>query len=746
MDESGRRVGSINRRGNNPRSPVLLSDYIVPAVQSSARKSVVVVPIASASCNSVDTAIVVENSSINPGTFVPTVTATVIPETSSIIASEPSVTEPSPIVESVTSGNSENSDAIPDNPGVKSAVTKGITGTDKRQWNDVVKGGNQLGKSLFFYEHIKLSTEIDVELDDFKSELEFWQFTLMSNFLGSKPTFKQVQEFAQKCWHHIASPVVQYYKKGWFSFRFTSLEDMNNVLKEGPWKLGNSSLILKQWYPNFSMEMDRVSTVPIWVLFPNLEPFLWSENILSKMASKIGKPLFADLNTTCKAKLSFARIMVKADLSTTLPDHIVLNTPYHGQSSQSWVISLVVANGTSLRPPAVPKKVYKPISKHVPTSAPSVSHQEEGNGSEYLELGGTSACLDEPTASCSAEELEASVTIQLVVASPLAPEIHSECLELGHSPPPSDDATVISSESQIAKKGDYSEAPASPTSDTQTWVTPNKFDLLQSSDLIAPAPANKLDILGVLETRIKDNKANKFIKNRFSNYHVVCNYSSHYNDRIWLIWNPVTIAVTTLIVHDQFIHCSIVHHATSHKFHLTLVYGNNDPQIRLDLWSALSSIKNTVTDWLVLADLNVVRDVSERVSLSPPDLADILDFNECILKFQLDDINGSGCDFTWTNKQDDSTRVWSKLDRVVANSSWLSNFPTTHVTFLPAGVSDHSPIMAWQTYVKGSAMFRVFSKFKNVNTSVPSQIESLLQDLLSWIVSRSSKLLLYLRF
>ncbi|XP_074278138.1 uncharacterized protein LOC141601736 [Silene latifolia] len=674
----------------------------------------------------------------------------IIVATGSASVSESMVPEPSPTVEPNPCGTTENHDPIPKSP----SAAKGDTGTDKRPWKDVVKGGNQLGMSLFFDEHSKHSTEIDVELDDFKSELEFWQFTLMGNFLGSKPTLKQVQEFAQKCWHHIASPVVQYYKKGWFSFRFTSLEDMNNVLNEGPWKLGNGSLILKQWYPNFSMEMDRVSTVPIWVLFPDLEPFLWSENVLSKMASKIGKPLFADLNTTCKAKLSFARIMVEADVSTTLPDHIVLNTPYDGQSSQRVIYEWLPFHcsgcgklGHQLgsckwhqpKVPAVSKKVYQPVSKPVPATVPSVSQQEEGQGSGCLELGGTSVGLDESTNPGGGKELEASTPTQLVVSSPLAAEKHSECHELGHCPPPPDDASVISSESQIAKKRDCIEAPVTPTSDDQFWVTPNKFDLLQSSDLPVPelvdkAPPDK----PFLETRIKENKAKKIIKNRFTNYKVVCNYSKHYNGRIWLIWNPATVAVTTLLVHDQLIHCSIVHYATSHKFHLTLVYGNNDPQIRMALWSALASIKCTVTDWLVLGDFNVVWDVSERVSSSPPDLTDILDFNECLL-------NGSGCEFTWTNKQDDTTRVWSKLDRGLANPSGLSNFSTTHVTFLPAGVSDHSPVMvnvfddppvksrftflncwighsqykgivsqAWQTYVQGSAMFRVFSKLKYV--------------------------------
>ncbi|XP_074320214.1 uncharacterized protein LOC141657004 [Silene latifolia] len=239
--------------------------------------------------------------------------------------------------------------------------------------------------SLFFDEHSKNSSEIDVDLEDFQGELEYWKFTLIGNFLGSKPNLKQVQDFAQKCWHHIASPMVQYYKKGWFSFRFTCLEDMNAVLREGPWKLNTSSLILKQWYPNFSMEMDRVSTVPIWVLFPDLEPFLWSEIVLSKMASKIGKPLFADLNTTCKTKLSFARIFVEADVSGSLPDHIVINTPYHGQSSQRVIYEWLPFHcsgcgklGHQIRsckwhkPKVVePKKIYK-LLRLVPTppSAP----------------------------------------------------------------------------------------------------------------------------------------------------------------------------------------------------------------------------------------------------------------------------------------------------------------------------------------------------------------------------------------
>ncbi|XP_074311591.1 uncharacterized protein LOC141647344 [Silene latifolia] len=100
---------------------------------------------------------------------------------------------------------------------------------------------------------------------------------------------------------------------------------------------------------------------------------------------------------------------------------------------------------------------------------------------------------------------------------------------------------------------------------------------------------------------------------------------------------------------------------------------------------------------------------------------------------------------TWTNKQDIDTLVWSKLDRALTNVAWQSQYPATSADFLPAGVSDHSPILvtvlkdkhsgsrfsflncwidhptyptlvqeAWMEPVKGSLIFTLFSRLKNV--------------------------------
>ncbi|XP_074313569.1 uncharacterized protein LOC141648750 [Silene latifolia] len=39
--------------------------------------------------------------------------------------------------------------------------------------------------------------------------------------------------------------------------------------------------------------MDSVSQVPVWVLFPDLDPFLWSDKVLSKMAKQANTTLLA---------------------------------------------------------------------------------------------------------------------------------------------------------------------------------------------------------------------------------------------------------------------------------------------------------------------------------------------------------------------------------------------------------------------------------------------------------------------
>ncbi|XP_074300180.1 uncharacterized protein LOC141631403 [Silene latifolia] len=127
-------------------------------------------------------------------------------------------------------------------------------------------------------------------------------------------------------------------------------------------------------------------------------------------------------------------------------------------------------------------------------------------------------------------------------------------------------------------------------------------------------------------------------------------------------------------------------------FYLSMVYGSNCAFDRERLWSDLQKLAPSTT-WLVLGDFNVVRDPAEKLIPNPLILQEMMAFNSCLANCQLDDLNSTGCELTWTNKHDSSTRVWSKLDRALVNPSWLSSFPHSFAHFSESGISDHSPII-----------------------------------------------------
>ncbi|KAK9668761.1 hypothetical protein RND81_13G084700 [Saponaria officinalis] len=262
---------------------------------------------------------------------------------------------------------------------------------------------------------------------------------------------------------------------------------------------------------------------------------------------------------------------------------------------------------------------------------------------------------------------------------------------------------------------------------------------------------NHIDVLGILEIRIRRKKASKIIRANFRCLSVFYNYDVHTNGRIWIVWNTRTVSVLPLFIHAQFIHCKLTHHDTNISCFSTFVYGSNDPTVRLGLWDALCSLVPSVQDWVVLGDFNVIRDVSERVSSVLPNLDDILAFNSCILSCGLVDLRGTGCEYTWTNNQDGSDRVWSKLDRALVNGGWLDHFPSSNVNFLTSGISDHSPSLvtifpnqpclqrfsflncwidipgyhsliqeAWDIPIAGSAMYKLLSKLKNTREALCS--------------------------
>ncbi|XP_020270846.1 uncharacterized protein LOC109846036 [Asparagus officinalis] len=115
--------------------------------------------------------------------------------------------------------------------------------------------------------------------------------------------------------------------------------------------------------------------------------------------------------------------------------------------------------------------------------------------------------------------------------------------------------------------------------------------------------------------------------------------------------------------------------------------------------------------WIIFGDFNTVLCNEEKLGGSPVTDSDTLDFRSFIDDCQLCHMKTLGCFFTWNNKQDPDTRVWSRLDRTLINDNWIQQLNSSHVEFMVPRLSDHSPgiISVYEDCSYGKKPFRFFN-------------------------------------
>ncbi|KAL4341369.1 hypothetical protein GQ457_08G005660 [Hibiscus cannabinus] len=232
-----------------------------------------------------------------------------------------------------------------------------------------------------------------------------------------------------------------------------------------------------------------------------------------------------------------------------------------------------------------------------------------------------------------------------------------------------------------------------------------------------------VDVLCLLETRVKVENASKIVDRWFKGWGWLANYSSAVNGRIWLLWRP-GIHVAFLSESAQCLSCCVDNNGL--KFFLSAIYGCNDGMLRRQLWDRLDMIKGLVgsSPWLLAGDFNVFLQTNES-SVACPISSDMLDFQKCLSATELSDFPCSGPLFTWSNHQEDRPLV-RKLDRILTNLQWYSVFPNSQVEFLAPGVSDHSPGIIWtekplpsppKPFKYGELSFKVVAARKEVEAA-----------------------------
>ncbi|XP_074278681.1 uncharacterized protein LOC141602277 [Silene latifolia] len=139
------------------------------------------------------------------------------------------------------------------------------------------------------------------------------------------------------------------------------------------------------------------------------------------------------------------------------------------------------------------------------------------------------------------------------------------------------------------------------------------------------------------------------------------------------------------------IFAEVLDNAKGIMFRITVVYGFNKLAERSALWSALKGhAVRGGGPWAVFGDFNNVLFPDERIG-TDISWAEIKHFQDTCHACGLVTVKTIGNFFTWNNKHEAGSRVFSRIDRVLGNDDWGIEFPDCVAKFLPEGLYDHSP-------------------------------------------------------
>ncbi|KAL2924062.1 hypothetical protein RDABS01_015553, partial [Bienertia sinuspersici] len=173
-----------------------------------------------------------------------------------------------------------------------------------------------------------------------------------------------------------------------------------------------------------------------------------------------------------------------------------------------------------------------------------------------------------------------------------------------------------------------------------------------------------------------------------------------------LMWNTAKVSFTPAGSDLHAIHGTVKVDSLSDPIFLSCIYASTKFRSRLATWDELCLVASYVNSpWLVMGDFNEVVSQNEKFGGRPVKLNRSSAFSDCLNDCGLIDLEFSGNKFTWTNKRK-KRPIMERLDRVVANASFLQTFPNCSVKHLLRLNSDHCPLLTTCIPAQSSSEFK----------------------------------------
>ncbi|KAK9984571.1 hypothetical protein SO802_034096 [Lithocarpus litseifolius] len=118
---------------------------------------------------------------------------------------------------------------------------------------------------------------------------------------------------------------------GFFLTRFSLREDYENILKRGPWFIGEHFLSIRPWELDFRPATASVTSVAVWVRLNELPIECYNSEALLQIGKSIGNVLRVDTHTATKARGSAMRVSKSyaSLVEESTIERSLVHTPYY---------------------------------------------------------------------------------------------------------------------------------------------------------------------------------------------------------------------------------------------------------------------------------------------------------------------------------------------------------------------------------------------------------------------------------
>ncbi|CAN1188819.1 hypothetical protein LINPERHAP2_LOCUS39561 [Linum perenne] len=144
-----------------------------------------------------------------------------------------------------------------------------------------------------------------------------WTKALVVRVLEKSFSYPFLKRRLEQLWAKAGHIQVSDLSNEFFLVRFSSADDYQRAMLNGPWKIFDYYITVARWSPDFNEDEPHGKTLT-WVRLPKLPIHFFNHTAVNRIGNHIGRTIRMDLATAEGARARYARVCVEIDLSKPL--------------------------------------------------------------------------------------------------------------------------------------------------------------------------------------------------------------------------------------------------------------------------------------------------------------------------------------------------------------------------------------------------------------------------------------------